>query len=129
MTNKEYKKALDNHIQHWDYLTQDQVKEVKTELKADKKNGAFSVDGMTDRAVIIPVEHGLVLKSYQTKVCAYIDGEFYKTWEGWSATTMKHINAFRRACNLPTLSKKEWVAMDTVYAIIDMETGEILYEV
>ena len=63
MTNKEYKKALDNHIQHWDYLTQDQVKEVKTELKADKKNGAFSVDGMTDRAVIIPVEHGLVLKS------------------------------------------------------------------
>lgn len=33
------------------------------------------------------------LWSYNTYV-GYYDGEFHRTWDGYSATTMRHINAF-----------------------------------
>lgn len=49
------------------------------------------------------------LKSYDTIVCE-IDknGAFSKTWAGWSATTARHINAFRSVYGLPKLTKSEW---------------------
>jgi hypothetical protein len=37
------------------------------------------------------------LQSYETIVCKLMpDGDFYKTWDGYSATTMRHINSFLR---------------------------------
>lgn len=36
-----------------------------------------------------------VLRSYNTIVCVFKEGDgFHRTWEGYSATTMRHINAF-----------------------------------
>ena len=53
--------------------------------------------------------HGLraeVLVSYTTPVLVRMDDKLYRTWDGWSATTGRHIRAFaglgkREYWNLP----------------------------
>lgn len=48
-----------------------------------------------------------VLRSYDTDVAYYdADGKFHKLWDGWSATTGRHIKAFGGPA-----SKKEWEAL------------------
>ena len=53
------------------------------------------------------------LQSYNTFVC-YMDenGQFHRLWSWWSATTARHVNAFRSAYGLQMISKKEWIAME-----------------
>lgn len=48
------------------------------------------------KAKVIEKDGETLLQSYDTTVCK-IDksGEFVRMWEGYSATTMRHINAFR----------------------------------
>ena len=47
------------------------------------------------KAKVIETDGETLLQSYDTTVCK-IDksGEFIRMWEGYSATTMRHINAF-----------------------------------
>lgn len=52
-----------------------------------------------------------LLRSYDTDVCGIVSGRFVRYWGGYSATTMKHINAFRAAYGLNTITKKEWDAL------------------
>lgn len=62
------------------------------------------------KAVIIDTIGAIQLRSYNTIVCE-IDkatDTFVRMWRGYSATTMKHINAFRETYGYPKLSKKEW---------------------
>lgn len=49
------------------------------------------------------------LKSYDTIVC-YTDtkGRFHRTWDGYSSTSMRHINAFCKAMNINGGGKKWW---------------------
>lgn len=58
----------------------------------------------------IIAENGVnTLISYATRVCKIdIDGNFVKLWDGYSATTMRHINAFRETYGLAPISKKQW---------------------
>jgi len=52
------------------------------------------------------------LRSYSTIVCSVLkNGEFVRKWDGYSATTMKHINAFRKRYGLEPIHKEEWDAM------------------
>ena len=52
------------------------------------------------------------LKSYQTIVCAIApNGAFFRLWDGYSVTTMNHINEFRINNGLKPLNKKEWKAL------------------
>jgi len=52
------------------------------------------------------------LYSYRTLVCSILEGGmFIRRWLGYSATTMKHINAFRKWYGLEPIHKKEWDAM------------------
>ena len=64
------------------------------------------------KARLIECKDGLFLQSYET-IVAMIDkaGQFHRLWPGYSATTAKHIDAFRRENGLPGLSKKEWDKM------------------
>jgi len=62
-----------------------------------------------------------ILTSYET-VVAVIDDydnedfrEFYRTWGGYSATTMRHINSFRAIYGLSPINKATWMAMPRVY--------------
>lgn len=51
------------------------------------------------------------LTSYETDVCTIVDGEFLRTWDGYSATTMKHINSFRIQYKMDPLTKKQWLKL------------------
>ena len=55
------------------------------------------------------------LKSYETIVCRidFNDGSpaFIRLWDGYSVTTMNHINAFRVAHGMDRIGKKEWSSM------------------
>lgn len=49
------------------------------------------------------------LKSYDTIVC-YVDGNrnFHRVYPGYSATTMRHVNAFLKATGIPGGGKAWW---------------------
>lgn len=62
------------------------------------------------KAHVITLSNGdKYLQSYET-IVAKIDskGEFTRLWYGWSATTAKHIDSFRRSNGLPGICKSEW---------------------
>ena len=52
-----------------------------------------------------------VLISYNTVVCRVQNNKLVRLWNDYSATTMRHINAFCTAYNLPAMTKKEWEAL------------------
>ena len=131
MNNKEYKEAremaenaseLDTFTTYEGYFSRanrymkpDDLKEMRTEykeLKANKK--AFALDGFGGRALIIPTETGYILQSYYTEVAEIRNGDFLKLWDGFSVTTLKHINIFRQFLGMNTLSKREWIELETV---------------
>ena len=61
--------------------------------------------------VLIELEHKSLI-SYDTVVCRIDnDGTFVRIWQGYSATTMRHINEFRVQHGLTKLSKAEWMAL------------------
>ena len=60
---------------------------------------------------IVTEENGIrTLTSYTTDV-ARIDtkGRFTRLWDGYSVTTMNHVNSFRIMCGLEPISKREWL--------------------
>ena len=52
------------------------------------------------------------LVSYDTIVCSITsDGRFVRHWPRYSATTLRHVSAFRRRAGLPAIGKKEWESL------------------
>lgn len=51
------------------------------------------------------------LYSYGTPVATITGGEFVRLWAGWSSTTAKHVNDFRRERRMNPIYKKEWEAL------------------
>lgn len=134
MTNKEYKAArtiaesVDElyTFESWNgysfytnkYMDSNDLKEMRQEykaIKADKK--AFALEDFGGRALIIPVDGGYILQSYYTKVAIIRNGKFYKTWNGYSVTTLKHINAFRVWAGFKALSKREWIELPNEWEV------------
>ena len=70
-------------------------------------NGRKSFYG---KAIVTEVDGNKTLTSYTTDV-ARIDkeGHFIKLWNGYSVTTMNHVNAFRIMNGLNALTKNEWL--------------------
>lgn len=137
MTNKQYKQAREEHQEaeelytfenehfngytYWlsRYMTSEDQKDMRRAYKSEKENnGAFALEGFNGRALILPndAENTLILRSYYTDVCSYNPktGEFYKLWEGYSNTTLKHINIFRQFLGFNTISKREWIEMEVI---------------
>jgi len=131
MTNKEYRIAREAAesvdelytFESWNgfsiypnrYMKPDDIKELRQEYKEIKHNGkAYSLEGFGNRALIIPNGNELILRSYYTDVCRYNleTDTFIKTWDGFSVTTMKHINIFRQFLGMNTLSKREWIELN-----------------
>lgn len=66
------------------------------------------------KAVVIEKDNGDIdLKSYHTVVCGIRNGRFIKFWNGYSVTTMRHINAFLGAYGIEGGGKKWWESLDT----------------
>lgn len=132
LNNKQYKQAKAMHenadalftFEHSNgfsfytsrYMTADDEREMRGEMREQKSRGAFMLDGFNGRACIIPTADGYTLRSYYTDVCAVRGGRFVKTWEGFSVTTLKHVNAFRAFVGLAPLSKREWIEIKTAAA-------------
>lgn len=74
------------------------------------------VNSYYGKAVVIrdARKHTTYLRSYQTIVCKIVNGKFFRTWDDFSVTTLRHVDEFRRQNNLPGISKKEWSAMPVV---------------
>ena len=54
------------------------------------------------------------LVSYLTKVAKFNinNGELVRLWDGYSHTTMRHINEWLQLHCLPTITKKQWMKME-----------------
>ena len=79
-----------------------------------KETALMPIDGRKSfygKAVILHTADAVILKSYETNVCAIVNGEFIRMWNKYSATTMRHINAFRAKYKLPPISKAEWLKL------------------
>ena len=70
-----------------------------------------SVKSFYGKAIVTVYSDGTTdLKSYETTVCRIsATGEFKRFWNGYSATTARHINEFRMQHGLTALTKKEWL--------------------
>lgn len=67
------------------------------------------------KARIITCNDGQYLQSYETIVARIGNsGNFARLWAGYSATTAKHIDAFRRENGLAGISKKDWDKLPVV---------------
>ena len=66
------------------------------------------------KAKIIRTNKARYLLSYDTIICRLsFGGEFRKLWDGWSATTAKHINDFMKFTKFGRgFTKKEWLNLD-----------------
>jgi hypothetical protein len=133
MTNKEYKAAryeAENAaeiftFESWNgfsiypnrYMSNEDIKDLRQEYKTIKAtNNGYALDGFGGRAIIKPDNNGnLILQSYYTNVCRYNlkSDKFSKTWNGFSVTTLKHINIFRQFLGLKAISKREWIELAT----------------
>ena len=61
------------------------------------------------KAKIIECKEGRYLQSYDTKVCFLsYGGTFKRLWDGYSATTMRHINSFMDYVRWNKFGGKAW---------------------
>ena len=75
-------------------------------------NGRKSFYG---KAVAIENDNGTIeLKSYNTIVARIINGNFERLWNGYSQTTMNHINAFISVYGIVGGGKSWWDSLAVV---------------
>ena len=110
MTNKEYKNRLQEieTFDMYDWLSQKETYALKKDLK--QSNGVI-LPGSNFKASVRREDGWFILRSYYTDVAMTNFEEIVKLWDGYSATTMKHINEFCKMFGLPHMSKKDWVAL------------------
>lgn len=113
---EEYQNRLDEHWQsdYYDWLSDYGTRELKKDAKNRcKTKGHNMIDGTNGKATWYKDDKGArVLRSYYTDVCKIYRGRVYKLWQGYSATTSRHIQAFMNMNGYRGISKREWVMMD-----------------
>lgn len=104
------------HHAKWlmDWRIKNAIDEKASIMVSDLRNGEKSFYGKA-RIAHIESKSGriyYVLISYNTAV-AMIDnaGRFVRLWNGYSATTMKHIGAFMDCFKLRNIGKHEWLEL------------------
>ncbi len=67
------------------------------------------------KAEVIERDNGTIeLRSYQTIVARIRDGKFERLWDGYSMTTMNHINAFLDTFGIRGGGKTWWTSLEVV---------------
>ena len=68
-----------------------------------------------NKAEVIEQDNGdIELKSYTTIVARIRHGKFERLWDGYSATTMNHINSFLDLFGICGGGKAWWTALEVV---------------
>lgn len=114
MTNKEYKARVNmiDIYSSYDYLGKDEISELRKTNAEKQAEGYTFLSGCNYKAMVKRERYGTVLTSYKTEVCMIDNsGKFVKLWDGYSATTMKHINRFREIHGLAGINKRKWVEL------------------
>ena len=76
------------------------------EARYDGRNSFYG------KAKVIEEDDGsLALKSYDTIVMRIVNGTPIRLWDGYSSTTMRHVNEFMRQNGFPSGGKKAWDEM------------------
>lgn len=64
------------------------------------------------KAKVIEEGNRIFLQSYNTIVGYISEGKFHRTWNGYSATTVRHVSSFCEMYGLGTVNKGKWDAME-----------------
>lgn len=106
----------------WGVNYTETIREIqKRNRKLARTNGNYLAVPSCDNRCIVRVcvlDDGTdyVLESYDTDVCTVhctFDGWYFtREWDGWTATTMKHVNAFREQFGFSHMNKYEWLMLD-----------------
>ena len=103
-----------------EYFTSEELKD----LREYQNSFSLPVEYKHGRMIILKVsenEHALI--SYYTHVATVKDGKLYRHWNGWSATTAKHVRELCHRYGLDAPNKHEWLSMDVVpYGSIYLRT-------
>jgi len=68
-----------------------------------------------NKAIVIEQDNGdIELQSYTTIVCRIRNGKFERLWDGYSSTTMRHINSFLAFYGISGGGKAWWDKLDVV---------------
>lgn len=68
------------------------------------------------KAVAIERDNGdIELRSYHTIVARIRNGKFEKLWNGYSATTMRHINSFIDTYGIDGGGKAWWNSLEVIH--------------
>ena len=68
------------------------------------------------KAVAIEKDNGdIELRSYNTIVARIRNGKFEKLWNGYSVTTMRHINSFIDTYGIDGGGKAWWNSLEVVH--------------
>ena len=89
---------------------------IKQPKKADVLNNAKIAGNVSilgdsnNRAIVIKDGNTVYLQSYDTLVLSVniATGKIKKLWDGYTATTLKHVNAFLKGFNGLQFNKKSW---------------------
>ena len=118
ISEREYKEKCKylSDFSYWDSLTKEAEKDLrKFHRDLRKSENVYEIKELTNRSIVLKInDTTYILVSYYTKVCMLQDGEFYKLWDDYSHTTLNAINIFRNHFKMGSLSKKEWIMMDTL---------------
>lgn len=89
-------------------------------------NGRKSFYG---KCTVIETSTRQYLKSYDTIVCYYdeVTKTFVKLWDGYSATTMNHINSFMKFLGFNMGGKHFWESLKSNYEYSVSELLNIIY--
>lgn len=98
------------------YLNALNIKEQIIALQSGKLPVFYELSPVADsrksyygKASVVEWNGEKILVSYETPVCKIDrDGRFVRLWNGYSATTMRHINSFNRLFGINQGGKAWW---------------------
>ena len=64
------------------------------------------------KAIVKLEDDRATLQSYETDVCEIKNGQVYRLWGGYSATTMRHVNEFVKQFGFNVGGKKWWDSLN-----------------
>lgn len=108
----DYFASLESDYRH-DYLVGSPRKgEVLANANID---GEVSIlPNSNNRAIVIETPDKKYLQSYDTLILETdkVTGETVKLWDGYSVTTMKHINQYLPSVGIRTMGKADWTRQE-----------------
>ena len=107
LTRKEtYYYQHNKHINGFDMVHDEYIINIYDLLPADGRKSFYG------KAKVVETENYVYLLSYDTIICRTNktggNDEFIKYWDCYSATTMRHINAFMNFIGLAGCGGKKW---------------------